>query len=122
MLPVVFYTVSIGENSMDFGFGSSAFVIGVDSVAFFSTSSTFWYGVSRSISMAGSACYPSAPSFVLSSLLLPVLTMLTEMFFFVTLGPTDFILRSDELYFVSDSVDRFSATGTLLRLMIFIYN
>ena len=54
--------------------------------------------------MAGSACFPSAPSFVFSSLLLLVLTMLTEKFFFVTLGPTNVILRSDELYFVFDSV------------------
>ena len=34
----------------------------------------------------------------------------------------DAVLRSDELYFVFDSVDLFSATGTLLRLMVSIYN
>ena len=48
--------------------------------------------------------------------------MLTGKFFFVTFGPTDVILRSDELYFVFASVALFSATGTLLRLMIFVYN
>ena len=62
------------------------------------------------------------PSFVLFSVLLLVLTMLTEKFFFVIFGPIDVVLRSDELYFVFDSVDLFSATGTLLRLIIFIYN
>ena len=46
--------------------------------------------------------------------------MLNEKFFFVTFGPIDVVLRSDELYFVFDSVDLFSATGTLLRLMIFL--
>ena len=48
--------------------------------------------------------------------------MLTEKFFFVIFGPIDVVLRSDELYFVFASVDLFSATGTLLRLIIFIYN
>ena len=72
--------------------------------------------------MAGSAYFPSMPSFVLFSVLLLVLTMLTEKFFLVTFGPMDAVLRSDELYFVFDYVDLFSATGTLLRLMISIYN
>ena len=40
VLPVVSSTVSIGENSIVFCFCSSAFGIGVDSVVFFSTSST----------------------------------------------------------------------------------
>ena len=44
--------------------------------------------------------------------------MITEKFFFVIFGSIDVILRSDELYFVFDSVDLFSATGTLLRLII----
>ena len=48
--------------------------------------------------------------------------MLTEKFLFVIFGPIDVVLRSDELYFVFDSVDLFSATGTLLRLIIFVYN
>ena len=48
--------------------------------------------------------------------------MLTEKFFLVILGPTDVTFRCDELYFVFDSVAFFSAIGTLLRLMIFIYN
>ena len=46
--------------------------------------------------------------------------MLTEKFFFVIFGPIDVVLRSDELYFAS--VGLFSATGTLLRLIISIYN
>ena len=57
--------------------------------------------------MAGSACFPSVPSFVLFSVLLLVLTMLTEKFFFVIFGPIDVVLRSDELFFVFDSVDLF---------------
>ena len=40
VLPVLSSTVSIGENSIDFCFCSSAFGIGVDSVIFVSTSST----------------------------------------------------------------------------------
>ena len=72
--------------------------------------------------MAGSVCFPSAPSFVLLSFELLVLTMLTEKFFLVILGPTVVTFRCDELCFVFDSVALFSAIGTLLRLMIFIYN
>ena len=71
--------------------------------------------------MAGSVCFPSAPSFVFSFELF-VLTMLTEKFFLVILGPTDVTFRCDELHFVFDSVALFSAIGTLLCLMIFIYN
>ena len=72
--------------------------------------------------MAGSVCFPSAPSFVLFSFELLVLTMLTEKFFLVTLGPTVVIFRCDELCFVVDSVALFSAIVTLLRLMLFICN
>ena len=69
--------------------------------------------------MVGSTRSPSMPSLALSVVLL-VLTMLTEKFFFVIFGPIDVVLRSDELYFAS--VGLFSATGTLLRLIISIYN
>ena len=70
-----------------------------------------------------SVCFPSAPSFVLFSFELLVLTMLTEKFFIVILGPTVVTFRCDELCFVFDSVALFfSAIGTLLRLMICIYN
>ena len=79
---------------MDFGLGSSAFGIGVDSVVFFSTSTTLWSGVSSSISMAGSAYFPSVPSFVLFSVLLLVLTMLTEKFFFVIFGSMSFYVAT----------------------------
>ena len=94
VFPVVSSTLSIGENSMDFGLGSSAFGIGVDSVVFFSTSTTLWSGVSSSISMAGSAYFPSVPSFVLFSVLLLVLTMLTEKFFFVIFGSMSFYVAT----------------------------
>ena len=48
--------------------------------------------------------------------------MLTEKFLFVAFGSIGFILCSDELYFVLDSVDLLSATGTLRRLIIFFYH
>ena len=94
----------------------------MDSVVFFSTSSTLWSGVYRSISIVGSTCLSLAPSLVLFSVLLLVLTMLTEKLSFVFLGPIDVVPRSDELYFVFDPLDLFSSTGTLLCLIISIYN
>ena len=69
--------------------------------------------------MVGSTRSPSVPSYALFSVVLLVLTILTEKFFFVAFGPIDVVLRSDELYFVFASVDLFSATGTLLRLIIY---
>ena len=48
--------------------------------------------------------------------------MLTEKLSFVFFWPIDLVPRSDELYFVFDPVDLFSSTGTLLRLIISIYN
>ena len=74
--------------------------------------------------MAGSVCILSASSFVLFSLVLLVLTMLTEKFFFVILGPTDVIFRCDDLNFVFDSVALFSAIGTLSHdfyLQLFLF-
>ena len=94
----------------------------MDSVVFFSTSSTLWSGVYRSISFVGSACLSLAPSLVLFSVLLLVLTILTEKLSFVFFWPIDVVQRSDELYFIFDPVDFFSSTGTLLRLIISIYN
>ena len=113
---------SIRENSTVFGLWSSTWGIGVDSVVLFSTSSTLWSGVSRSISTVGSTCLSLAPSLVLFSVLLLVLTMLTEKLSFVFFGPIDVVPRSDELYFVFDPVDLLSSTGTLLRLIFSIYN
>ena len=73
--------------------------------------------------MVGSTRSPSVPSFARFSVVLLVLTILIEKkFSYVTFVPIDVVLRSDELYFVFASVDLFSATGTLLRLIIFIYN
>ena len=69
--------------------------------------------------MVGSTRSPSVPYFALFSVVLLVLTILTEKLFFVIFGPIDVVLRSDELYFVFASVDLFSATGTLLRLIIY---
>ena len=48
--------------------------------------------------------------------------MLTEKLSFVLLWPIDVVPCSDELYFVFDPLDLFSSTGTLLRLIISIYN
>ena len=84
---------------------------------------TVYVRVSQKLSIiVRSACLSLAPSLVLFSVLLLVLTMLTEKLSFVFFGPIDVVPRSDELYFVFDPVDLFSSTGTLLRLIISIYN
>ena len=77
--------------------------------------------------MAGSVCFPSAPSFVLFSFELLVLTMLTEKFFLVILGPTVVTFRCDELSFVFDSVAlffysyRYSAPSHDFYLQLFLF-
>ena len=75
--------------------------------------------------MAGSVCFPSAPSFVLFFLVLLVWTMLTEKFCFVILGPTDVIFRCDELYIVFDSVAfliyRYPAPSHDFYLQLFLF-
>ena len=75
--------------------------------------------------MAGSVCFPSALSFVFSFDFL-VLTMLTEKFFLVILGPTDVTFRCDELHFVFDSVAfffsyRYPAPSHDFYLQLFLF-
>ena len=58
--------------------------------------------------MAGSVCFPSAPSFILFSFELLVMTMLTKNSSLLFLGqPLSLFVRCDELCFVSDSVALF---------------
>ena len=61
-------------------------------------------------------------SFVLCSFALPVLTLFTEKFFLITFGSDNVLIRCDELWFLFESWTLLSAIGTLLHLMIFIYN
>ena len=86
VLPVISFPLFAGKNTIVFVPYSSTFFIGVDSVVFLSTSSVLCSGVSRSTSVMGLLFLLVISSSVVCSLLLRVLTMLTETFFLIVLG------------------------------------
>ena len=116
--------LTIGENSIVFVPYSTTFGISVDSVVFCSSPSMICSGVSRSISVTGIFFWLFCFSSVFCSLLLLLLTMLTETFLLINLGIVDVCLRCVDSWFwfcLCPTPIR-SGNDTLVLFMMLIYN